>query len=72
MRCSKVRRKNGSLIINGNLFDFRYEWQSVIPKRFFKILRALEEATESGTRIHLLAGNHDFRLHGFLESKSGW
>ena len=67
----EVRRKNGSLIINGDLFDFWYEWQTVIPKRFFKILRALQEATETGTRIHLLAGNHDFRLHGFLESEIG-
>jgi UDP-2,3-diacylglucosamine hydrolase len=67
----KVRNENGALVINGDLFDFWYEWQSVIPKKYFKILRTLQQATESGTRIHLLAGNHDFRLKGFLESEIG-
>lgn len=67
----KVRAEKGSLIINGDLFDFWYEWQTVIPKRFFKILRAIQEATETGTHVHLLAGNHDFRLTGFLESEIG-
>lgn len=67
----RVRQDNGSLIINGDLFDFWYEWKSVIPKKYFKILRALQEATENGTQIHLLAGNHDFRLKGFLESEIG-
>lgn len=66
-----VRERNGTLIINGDLFDFWYEWKTVIPKRFFKILRALQEATESGTAIHLLAGNHDFRIKGFLECEIG-
>ncbi len=67
----KVRREKGTLIINGDLFDFWYEWQTVIPKKYFKILRALQEATEQGTQVHLLAGNHDFRLSGFLESEIG-
>ncbi len=67
----EVRDVSGSLVINGDLFDFWYEWQTVIPKKYFKILRALQEAVANGTRIHLLAGNHDFRLHGFLETEIG-
>jgi len=66
-----VRSQRGSLVINGDLFDFWYEWKTVIPKKYFRILRALQEATESGTNIYLLAGNHDFRLRGFLENEIG-
>ncbi len=66
-----VRSEGGSLVINGDLFDFWYEWKTVIPKRFFRILRTLQEATESGTPVYLLAGNHDFRLRGFLEREIG-
>ena len=67
----KVRQERGALVINGDLFDFWYEWRSVIPKKYFKILRALQEAVEDGVPVHLLAGNHDFRLKGFLESEIG-
>ncbi|MBK6909520.1 MAG: UDP-2,3-diacylglucosamine diphosphatase [bacterium] len=66
-----AQREGGSLVINGDLFDFWYEWKTVIPKRFFRILRTLQEATESGTPVYLLAGNHDFRLRGFLEQEIG-
>lgn len=68
---SRVRAEHGALIINGDLFDFWYEWQTVIPKQYFEILRALKETTEAGIPVLLLPGNHDFRLHGFLEREIG-
>ncbi len=67
----RAQREHGSVVINGDLFDFWYEWQSVIPKKYFAILRVLRETIEAGVPIHLLPGNHDFRLHGFLEKEIG-
>jgi len=67
----QARRERGAVVINGDLFDFWYEWQTVIPKKYFAILRVLRETIEAGVPIHLLPGNHDFRLHGFLEHEIG-
>ncbi|MCB9358031.1 MAG: UDP-2,3-diacylglucosamine diphosphatase [Calditrichaeota bacterium] len=67
----RVRDEHGALVINGDLFDFWYEWRTVIPKHYFEILRALKETTEAGIPVHLLPGNHDFRLSGFLEKEIG-
>lgn len=67
----RAQREQGSVVINGDLFDFWYEWQTVIPKKYFAILRVLRETVEAGVPIHLLPGNHDFRLHGFLEKEIG-
>ncbi|MEO7220587.1 MAG: UDP-2,3-diacylglucosamine diphosphatase [Gemmatimonadaceae bacterium] len=49
----------GSLVINGDLFDFWFEWKSVIPRNSFRALAALADLAESGIRILWIAGNHD-------------
>jgi UDP-2,3-diacylglucosamine hydrolase len=48
-----------SLVINGDLFDFWFEWKTVIPRRGFRALAALADAHDAGVRILWLAGNHD-------------
>jgi UDP-2,3-diacylglucosamine hydrolase len=49
----------GSLLINGDLFDFWFEWKSVIPRNSFRALAALADLRESGVPILWIAGNHD-------------
>jgi UDP-2,3-diacylglucosamine hydrolase len=49
----------GSLLINGDLFDFWFEWRSVMPRGHFRVLAALADLRESGVPITLVAGNHD-------------
>lgn len=51
--------KAGSLLINGDLFDFWFEWKSVIPRNSFRALAALADLRESGVPILWVAGNHD-------------
>ena len=48
-----------SLLINGDLFEFWFEWRHVIPRRGFRVLAALSDLAESGVPIMLIAGNHD-------------
>lgn len=66
-----IRQNGKSLVLVGDLFDFWYEWRHVIPKRHFRILYRLRALAEAGIQIHYLAGNHDFRLKGFLEEEIG-
>jgi len=49
----------GSLVINGDLFDFWFEWKSVIPRNSFRALAALSHLADRGMRILWVAGNHD-------------
>ncbi len=48
-----------SLVINGDLFDFWFEWKTVIPRRSFRALAALAELRDAGVDILWVAGNHD-------------
>lgn len=48
-----------SLIINGDLFDFWFEWKSVMPRTGFRTVAALADLRDSGVEIIWVAGNHD-------------
>ena len=60
-----------TLVINGDLFDFWFEWESVIPRRGFRTLAALAELREAGTDILYIAGNHDCWGGNVLRSDVG-
>jgi UDP-2,3-diacylglucosamine hydrolase len=49
----------GSLVINGDLFEFWFEWKHVMPRRAYRVLAALADLRESGVPILMIAGNHD-------------
>jgi len=48
-----------SLVVNGDLFDFWFEWRTVIPRRGFRAVAALADLRESGVDVLWVAGNHD-------------
>ena len=54
-----LRGETSSLIINGDLFDFWFEWKTVIPRRSFRALAALADLKDAGVDILWVAGNHD-------------
>ena len=49
----------GSLLINGDLFEFWFEWKSVVPRSGVRVLAALMDLRDAGLPVHMLAGNHD-------------
>jgi UDP-2,3-diacylglucosamine hydrolase len=51
--------KAATLVINGDLFDFWFEWKTVVPRRGVRAVAALAELKERGTEILWIAGNHD-------------
>ena len=49
----------GSLLINGDLFEFWFEWRSVVPRSGVRVLAALMDLRDAGVPMTMLAGNHD-------------
>ena len=49
----------GSLIVNGDLFEFWFEWRTVIPRGAFRTLAALADVVDAGVPVTMIAGNHD-------------
>jgi UDP-2,3-diacylglucosamine hydrolase len=48
-----------SVVINGDLFEFWYEWRHVIPRAGFRAIAALASLTEAGVPVLFVGGNHD-------------
>lgn len=49
----------GSLLVNGDLFDFWFEWRNVMPRRGYRVLAALADLRDAGVPVVWIAGNHD-------------
>ena len=54
-----LARTAGSVVVNGDLFDFWFEWRSVMPRRGFRVLAALADLRDAGVPVLWIAGNHD-------------
>jgi UDP-2,3-diacylglucosamine hydrolase len=48
-----------SVIINGDLFDFWFEWRTVMPRTGFRVLSAIADLADDGVSVTWIAGNHD-------------
>jgi UDP-2,3-diacylglucosamine hydrolase len=48
-----------SLLINGDLFEFWFEWKSVVHRSGVRVLAALMDLRDAGIPVTMLAGNHD-------------
>lgn len=59
------------LYILGDLFEFWFEYQRVIPKSGLKVLAVLNELHSAGTRVVFLKGNHDVWFRGVLSQELG-
>jgi UDP-2,3-diacylglucosamine hydrolase len=57
--------------VNGDLFDFWFEYGSAIPKRFVRVLLALESLKRHGVPVTYVGGNHDFWIGDYLQREIG-
>ena len=64
-----IRRNAAAIFIVGDLFDFWYEYHTVVPKGYIRILGKMAEITDSGIPIHFFTGNHDMWMRGYFEQE---
>ncbi|HKJ92778.1 MAG TPA: UDP-2,3-diacylglucosamine diphosphatase, partial [Longimicrobiales bacterium] len=59
------------LLLAGDLFDFWFEYGSVIPGKHFRVLAALADLVDGGVPVTMIGGNHDAWGGRFLEQEVG-
>lgn len=67
----EIKVNAGQVFIAGDLFDFWYEYKSVVPKGFVRILGKLAELTDAGILVHFFVGNHDMWMKDYFEKELG-
>jgi len=66
-----VRHDAAEIYLVGDIFDFWFEYKSVVPKGFIRLLGKLAEITDSGIPVHVFTGNHDMWMFGYLTHEVG-
>lgn len=66
-----VKESGSRLIINGDLFDFWFEYRKVIPGEHVRVLALLADLVESGVPVLVMGGNHDWWGGDFLRQRIG-
>lgn len=65
----EIKKDAAVIFLLGDLFDFWFEYKTVIPKGFTRTLGKLAEISDSGIPIHFFAGNHDMWMSGYFEEE---
>ncbi len=62
----RVRQDQADLYIVGDLFDFWFEYNFVIPRHFLDVIHELQKTRRKGCDIHIIVGNHDYWMYDFF------
>jgi UDP-2,3-diacylglucosamine hydrolase len=65
----RCKQDAACIFIVGDLFDFWYEYRTVVPKGFVRILGKMAEITDSGIPMYFFVGNHDMWMKGYFEQE---
>ncbi|MBL7893463.1 MAG: UDP-2,3-diacylglucosamine diphosphatase [Bacteroidia bacterium] len=63
---NEIKADAAEIYLMGDLFDFWFEYKSVVPKGYVRLLGKLAELTDAGIKINLFTGNHDMWLFDYL------
>ena len=65
----EIKSDAGALFLLGDLFDFWFEYKSVIPKGFTRTFGKLAEISDMGIPIHFFVGNHDLWINDYFKKE---
>ncbi|NND80737.1 MAG: UDP-2,3-diacylglucosamine diphosphatase [Maribacter sp.] len=64
-----AKQDAAAIFLLGDLFDFWFEYKTVVPKGFTRTLGKLAEITDAGIPVYYFVGNHDLWMSGYFEEE---
>ncbi|MEZ4874477.1 MAG: UDP-2,3-diacylglucosamine diphosphatase [Flavobacteriaceae bacterium] len=64
-----VQKDAAAIFLLGDLFDFWFEYKTVVPKGFVRVLGKLAEISDKGIPIYFFVGNHDMWMKDYFEKE---
>ena len=64
-----VKKDAEAIFLLGDLFDFWFEYTTVVPKGFVRVLGKLAEIRDSGIPIYFFVGNHDLWMSDYFDKE---
>lgn len=66
-----IKDKASAIYLLGDMFDFWYEFKTVVPKGYTRFLGKISELTDAGVEVHFFIGNHDIWCSDYFEKECG-
>ncbi|UKJ07895.1 UDP-2,3-diacylglucosamine diphosphatase [Solitalea lacus] len=66
-----IKQDAAEVFLVGDLFDFWFEYKTVVPKGFIRLLGKLAELADSGIKLTFFKGNHDMWMFDYFEQELG-
>lgn len=67
----EIKHDASAIYMLGDMFDFWFEYETVVPKGFTRFLGKVSELTDMGIEVHYFIGNHDIWCLDYLEKECG-
>jgi UDP-2,3-diacylglucosamine hydrolase len=67
----KIQNDAAAIYLLGDLFDFWFEYKTVVPKGFVRVLGKLAEISDAGIPITFFVGNHDLWMRDYFQTELG-
>jgi UDP-2,3-diacylglucosamine hydrolase len=66
-----IKADAAELFLMGDVFDFWFEYKTVVPKGHIRFLGTLAELSDAGIKLYLFKGNHDMWMFDYFEKELG-
>jgi UDP-2,3-diacylglucosamine hydrolase len=66
-----IKDDAAAVFLIGDLFDFWFEYKTVVPKGFTRTLGKLAEISDSGLPVYYFVGNHDLWMNDYFNEELG-
>ena len=64
-----IKHDAAELFLVGDVFDFWFEYSTVVPKGYVRFLGKLAELADAGIKLYLFKGNHDMWMFSYFEQE---
>ena len=66
-----IEKDAEAIFLVGDIFDFWFEYKTVVPKGAIRLLGKLAELHDRGIDIHFFVGNHDIWMFDYFPTEIG-
>ena len=67
----EIKSDAEELYLMGDVFDFWFEYKTVVPRGYVRLLGKLAELSDAGIKLHYFTGNHDMWVFDYLPKEIG-
>src|ERR1700761_5581534 len=65
----QIKTDAAEVFIMGDLFDFWFEYKTVVPRGYIRLLGKLAELSDAGIKLWFFKGNHDMWMFDYFEKE---